>query len=49
MKSTIFVAALAYAMFGMTIASPMSELDTRQANDGDVSHLFRLSGRLPNA
>lgn len=40
MKSTMIVAALAYAMFGMTIASPMTELDSRQAkdpNDTDVS------------
>lgn len=33
MKSTMIVAALAYAMFGMTIASPMTELDSRQATD----------------
>lgn len=37
----MIVTALAYAMFGMTIASPMTELDSRQAkdpNDTDVRY-----------
>lgn len=43
MKSTMIIAALAYAMFGMSIASPVGDLglDTRQnepTGDGDVSH-----------
>lgn len=51
MKSTFFVTALAYAMVGFTVASPMTELDSRQATtdpDPDVSHQFLVVSIAPN-